>query len=74
MKPNVTAGRLEEALVQYKRSQDYGVERAAMHIRNVRLVPHICRRFLADHVHFQVSAKILGQKMQDVENGKKSES
>lgn len=47
MKPNVTAGRLEEALAQYKRSQDYGVERAAMHIRNVRLMPHICRRFLS---------------------------
>ncbi|KAI0945607.1 hypothetical protein AcW1_001788 [Taiwanofungus camphoratus] len=28
-------GRLEEALVQYKRSKEYGVERAAMHIRNV---------------------------------------
>jgi len=28
-------GRLEEALEQYKRSKDYGVERAAMHIRNV---------------------------------------
>jgi len=28
-------GRLEEALVQYKRSEEYGVDRAAMHIRNV---------------------------------------
>ncbi|EIN06117.1 TPR-like protein [Punctularia strigosozonata HHB-11173 SS5] len=28
-------GRLEEALEQYKRSKDNGVERAAMHIRNV---------------------------------------
>jgi len=28
-------GRLEEALVQYKRSERRGVERAAMHIRNV---------------------------------------
>jgi len=28
-------GRLEEALTQYKRSKDFGVERAAMHIRNV---------------------------------------
>ncbi|KAF7964992.1 hypothetical protein HWV62_13928 [Athelia sp. TMB] len=28
-------GHLEQALVQYKRSKDYGVERAAMHIRNV---------------------------------------
>ena len=30
------AGRLEEALIQYKRSEERGVERAAMHIRNVR--------------------------------------
>lgn len=30
-------GRLEEALEQYTRSKEYGVERAAMHIRNVRL-------------------------------------
>ncbi|OJA19231.1 hypothetical protein AZE42_08638 [Rhizopogon vesiculosus] len=28
-------GQLEEALKQYKRSNEYGVERAAMHIRNV---------------------------------------
>ncbi|THH26423.1 hypothetical protein EUX98_g7762 [Antrodiella citrinella] len=28
-------GRLEESLAQYKRSKDFGVERAAMHIRNV---------------------------------------
>ncbi|KAK7056219.1 hypothetical protein VNI00_002771 [Paramarasmius palmivorus] len=28
-------GRLEEALENYKRSRDFGVERAAMHIRNV---------------------------------------
>ncbi|EPQ56397.1 TPR-like protein, partial [Gloeophyllum trabeum ATCC 11539] len=39
-------GRLEDALVQYKRSKDFGVERAAMHIRNV-------------------SAKILGKKMNE---------
>lgn len=31
----ITEGHLEEALIQYKRSKDYGVERAAMHIRNV---------------------------------------
>ncbi|KAL0580601.1 hypothetical protein V5O48_001426 [Marasmius crinis-equi] len=30
-----TTGRLEEALEQYKRSRDFGVERAAMHVRNV---------------------------------------
>ncbi|KAJ3489638.1 hypothetical protein NLI96_g1986 [Meripilus lineatus] len=41
-------GRLEEALEQYKRSKQFGVERAAMHIRNV-------------------SAKILGKKMSEVE-------
>ncbi|OBZ78276.1 hypothetical protein A0H81_02672 [Grifola frondosa] len=28
-------GQLEESLEQYKRSKEYGVERAAMHIRNV---------------------------------------
>jgi len=28
-------GRLEESLAQYKRSKEFGVERAAMHIRNV---------------------------------------
>ncbi|KAF9258899.1 TPR-like protein [Marasmius fiardii PR-910] len=28
-------GRLEEALEQYKRSKEFGVERAAMHVRNV---------------------------------------
>ncbi|KLO17962.1 TPR-like protein [Schizopora paradoxa] len=28
-------GRLEDALTQYKRSKEFGVERAAMHIRNV---------------------------------------
>jgi len=28
-------GQLEEALNQYKLSQDFGVERAAMHVRNV---------------------------------------
>lgn len=31
-----TGGRLEEALSYYKRSKEFGVERAAMHIRNVR--------------------------------------
>ncbi|KAI0788800.1 hypothetical protein C8Q75DRAFT_767991 [Abortiporus biennis] len=28
-------GKLEEALVQYKRSKDFGIEKAAVHIRNV---------------------------------------
>jgi len=30
------AGKLEEALEMYKRSKQFGVERAALHIRNVR--------------------------------------
>lgn len=32
----LTGGRLEDALTYYKRSKDLGVERAAVHIRNVR--------------------------------------
>ena len=32
---HATGGRLEEALEYYKRSKDFGVDRAAMHIRNV---------------------------------------
>jgi hypothetical protein len=39
----LTGGRLEDALTYYKRSKDFGVERAAVHIRNVRLssiTPH----------------------------------
>ncbi|KAJ8094669.1 hypothetical protein PM082_010675 [Marasmius tenuissimus] len=48
-------GRLEEALEQYKRSRDFGVDRAAMHIRNV-------------------SAKILGKKMKEVQDTGKSDS
>jgi len=31
----IPAGKLEEALEQYKRSKEFGVERAAVHIRNV---------------------------------------
>lgn len=33
-----TGGRLEDALTYYKRSKEFGVERAAMHIRNVGLL------------------------------------
>ena len=33
----LTGGRLEDALTYYKRSKEFGVERAAVHIRNVRL-------------------------------------
>ena len=45
------AGKLEEALELYKRSQQFGVERAALHIRNVRVpfltcVTHIYGCFL----------------------------
>ncbi|KAJ7918752.1 hypothetical protein B0H13DRAFT_2434475 [Mycena leptocephala] len=46
-------GKLEEALEQYQRSKDRGVERAALHVRNV-------------------GAKILGQKMKEAEEAKKS--
>lgn len=35
----LVGGHLEEALAQYKRSKEYGVERAAMHIRNVGSPP-----------------------------------
>ncbi|KAI0319626.1 hypothetical protein OF83DRAFT_1170038 [Amylostereum chailletii] len=48
-------GRLEDALHYYKRSEEYGVERAAMHIRNV-------------------SAKILGKRMQEQEAANQSNS
>ncbi|KAJ7035662.1 hypothetical protein C8F04DRAFT_1258864 [Mycena alexandri] len=48
-------GKLEEALDQYQRSKDRGVERAAIHVRNV-------------------SAKILGRKMKEVEEAEKSSS
>ena len=33
-------GLLEESLEQYKRSKEFGVERAAMHMRNVSLSSH----------------------------------
>ncbi|KAF8630738.1 hypothetical protein AX17_005333 [Amanita inopinata Kibby_2008] len=46
-------GKLDEALEQYKRSKEFGVERAAIHIRNV-------------------SAKILGQRMKEVEESGKT--
>lgn len=35
-------GRLEDALTYYKRSKDFGVERAAVHIRNVRPSFYVC--------------------------------
>lgn len=62
MQLNVTAGRLEEALTQYKRSQSYGVERAAMHIRNVRLMPFVPRQFQVDQRTFSGQCKDPGTK------------
>lgn len=40
-------GRLEDALAQYKRSNDFGVDRAAMHIRNVNISPPLSIVFLS---------------------------
>ena len=45
----LTGGRLEDALTYYKRSKEFGVERAALHIRNVRLPP--LSHLVAPHVH-----------------------
>lgn len=67
----ISAGRLEDALKEYKRSQQYGVERAAMHIRNVCTVVILTRDRLLN-VSFQVSAKILGQRMQAAEKSEES--
>jgi Flp pilus assembly protein TadD len=36
-------GRLEDALTYYKRSKEFGVERAAVHIRNVGVIPDVRR-------------------------------
>ena len=56
----IIAGNLEEALEEYKRSLKFGVERAAVHIRNVRS-PQI---FSCDFIFTpQVGAKILGKQM-----------
>lgn len=68
---SVTAGKLEEALEKYKRSQEFGVERASVHIRNVERFTYIITH---THVFFsQVSAKILGKRMQKVQESDKSE-
>ncbi|KAF9078175.1 hypothetical protein BDP27DRAFT_1310927 [Rhodocollybia butyracea] len=48
------AGKLEEALEQYKRSETYGIERAKIHIRNV-------------------SAKLLGQRVQSTQTSGQSD-
>ncbi|TFK51669.1 TPR-like protein [Heliocybe sulcata] len=55
MRTRFIGGRLEEALAQYKRSKHFGVERAAMHMRNV-------------------SAKILGRKMNEASEKQGSET
>jgi len=66
------AGQLEEALKQYKRAKEYGVERATMHIRNVSntnldLSPN-------SYASLQVSAKILGKSMKIAENTDNTET
>jgi hypothetical protein len=61
------AGRLEEALAQYKRSKQFGVDRAAMHIRNVNFFPPT--RLSRSSISMpKVSAKILGQKLSTKSN------
>ena len=55
------AGKLEEALEMYKRSRQFGVERAALHIRNVRV--GLLWLLTRINIFSQVGAKILGQKM-----------
>ena len=64
-------GRLEEALTQYKRSKANGVDRAEIHIRNVRFqtIWRYCQL-----IHSQVSAKLLGQKMKAASASAKPES
>lgn len=42
-------GRLEEALDQYKRSKEFGVDRAEMHIRNVHTLHTLLSSGLADN-------------------------
>lgn len=69
------AGQLEEALKQYKRAKEYGVERAAMHIRNVS--NSNLDRDLKSHIsllQLQVSAKILGKTIKIAENTDSTDS
>ncbi|KAL0953487.1 hypothetical protein HGRIS_004717 [Hohenbuehelia grisea] len=70
------AGRLEEALEHYQRSEKFGVERASIHIRNASIF--ICESgvFRLMFIYFpQVSAKILGKRMQAAkESGPQSDS
>lgn len=45
-------GHLEESLIQYNRSKEFGVERAAMHIRNVCILLHLMT--CHDLLHFRL--------------------
>lgn len=58
--------------MQYQRSKDYGVERAAMHIRNVS--PVISVMLLDSSLGIQVGAKILGQKLKNEQEKDDSDS
>ena len=66
-----TGGHLEDALTHYKRSKKYGVDRAELHIRNVRFHPFFSFNdrmpLMFDVWNSQVSAKILGKRMKDAE-------
>ena len=68
-----TGGQLEEALAQYKRSKEFGVDRAEMHIRNVRRLRTLLSRLARlTCLCVQVSAKILGKRMREAEEEDKS--
>lgn len=58
-------GQLEEALEQYRKSKEFGVDRAAMHMRNVSPGNH-SYPIIEPHAS-QVSAKILGKKLKEAE-------
>lgn len=63
------AGQLQDALVFYKKSKECGVEKAAVHIRNVSILDARARPPL--HLE-QVSAKIFGQQLKDAEKSSNS--
>lgn len=61
-------GLLEESLDQYKKSKEFGVERAAMHMRNVRSLRIFWQACIdVALLLLQVSAKILGKQMKEAE-------
>ena len=60
-------GFLEESLDQYKKSKEFGVDRAAMHMRNVSAYHLSLACAPSDSKVLQVSAKILGKKMKEAE-------